>query len=477
MIRTMANVQKYTRAQVGGLTRHFERAKKDTGEYYQFGNQEVDIARSHLNYNLAPDRDQLSFIRQRTSEVECVGRANINVMCSWVITSPKGMSDDELPTFFEEAYGFLNRRYANGGEQNVVSAFVHMDEVSPHLHYAFIPVVHDVKKGIDKVSAKAVVDRKDLQTFHKDLERHMSEVFGREIGILNEATKAGNKTIQELKNETVKAEHEKLQTQLTDMRTEEFALRLQADGLRDEVETLEKKKKQLEVSTKAMQKLKDLSVPVGEVNIKNKSKALPGGYFVWSKDLEKLEEQAKAYAANRGEILRLREKEKSLKSREQTVSKKESKANALYKQQSEINQVLEQTGLERNKFKARADAAGDENIKLRQEVGSLKKEIGVITERLHGAYQSVMNVVKAIGMLKYSTDESLKIEPLTPELDRFIDALRAYGIRWAEADGLHDMAEQMKKYVGISQGIAEEIKTLEQPPPQQKRNRGHDFSL
>lgn len=74
-----------------------------------------------------------------------------------------------------------------------------MDETTPHMHYAFIPVVEDKKNGGYKLSAKEAITRKDLQTFHKDLSNHMERVFGRDIGILNEATKEGNKSIEELK--------------------------------------------------------------------------------------------------------------------------------------------------------------------------------------------------------------------------------------------------------------------------------------
>lgn len=216
-VMALANVQKFTRGQVGGLTRHFERAKKDNGEYYKFGNQEVDTTRTHLNYNLAPARNQLAFISQRTSEVECVKRADINVMCSWVVTAPKDVDEGELKLFFEEVYKFLNDRYAGGNDNNVVSAYVHMDEVSPHLHYAFVPVTHDVKKDIDKISAKAVINRRELQTFHNDLSRHMTAVFGRDIGILNEATKEGNKSIDELKRGTAQLEMEAIRAEVNDL--------------------------------------------------------------------------------------------------------------------------------------------------------------------------------------------------------------------------------------------------------------------
>jgi len=216
----MANVQKYNRGQIGGLTRHYERGQREDGTYYAFGNQEIDTSLSHLNYNLAPERDggQLSFIGKRTSEVKYHNRTDVNVMCSWVITAPKLLAESEHKLFFQEAYSFLNQRYANGSDRNVISAYVHMDESTPHLHYAFVPVVHDKKKGIDKVSAKIAIDRVDLQKFHQDLERHMAGVFGREIGILNEATRDGNKSIDELKRETAQAEIDTLNKNIIDSR-------------------------------------------------------------------------------------------------------------------------------------------------------------------------------------------------------------------------------------------------------------------
>lgn len=256
----MAHVAKYTRSQIGGLTRHFERAKKESGEYQAFGNQEIDIARSHLNYNLAPVRDggQLGFIKQRVSKVHCLNRADVNVMCSWVVTAPKGLGEDEHGVFFDEVYGFLNGRYGDGSDRNVISAYVHMDETTPHIHYAFVPVVWDEKKQKDKVSAKMVVHRRDLQSFHPDLERHMAEVFGREIGILNEATKDGNRTIEELKRGSALAELQKAQEEMLEIRDEKERTLVTVSNahstafkLRNEVRYLEEQRDGLEGQIRA----------------------------------------------------------------------------------------------------------------------------------------------------------------------------------------------------------------------------------
>jgi len=82
------------------MVRHYDRSK-DHGEFVKFRkNQDIDPSRSHLNYNLAPDQEQLEFINRRISEVKCQNRADVNVMCSWVITAPKGLNEHTL--FFEE---------------------------------------------------------------------------------------------------------------------------------------------------------------------------------------------------------------------------------------------------------------------------------------------------------------------------------------------------------------------------------------
>jgi hypothetical protein len=101
----MANVAKYTKTATRALCDHYERAKGACGEYILFGNQDIDTEKTHLNYNLALDQNQLEFIKQRTSEVKCLKRDDVNVMCSWVITLPQGI--EQQKEFFEESYKFL----------------------------------------------------------------------------------------------------------------------------------------------------------------------------------------------------------------------------------------------------------------------------------------------------------------------------------------------------------------------------------
>jgi hypothetical protein len=205
------------------LFKHYERAKDENGEYIKFKNQNIDLTKTAGNYNLAVFQSlpQLQFIRKRLSEVKVFKRAAVKVLCDWVVTLPRGMEPEER-RFFAETFKFLTNRY---GQANVISAYVHRDETQPHLHFAFVPVTTDKKKNIQKVSAKEVLTRLELQRFHGDLDAYLTSVFGHSTGILNDATKDGNKSIDELKRGTAVKE-------LKEIKAERQAEERRIDGLR-----------------------------------------------------------------------------------------------------------------------------------------------------------------------------------------------------------------------------------------------------
>lgn len=199
----MAHVAKYSKGAMGHMLSHYDRSKNNLG-----GN--IDAERTCLNYNLADHQNmsQLEFIHQRLSQVKVQNRKDLNVLCDWVVTAPKDLPEREYKAFFEASYDFLKKRY---GLENVVSAYVHMDEVTPHMHFAFVPVKYGFKQDKKnpnisteyyKVSAKEVVNRYDLQSFHEGLQCHVTKALGHKVSILNEATKEGNKSIAELKRQS-----------------------------------------------------------------------------------------------------------------------------------------------------------------------------------------------------------------------------------------------------------------------------------
>lgn len=197
----MAHVTSYKVGGAIGVLKHDERSEHD--HVQERKNESIDNSRTHLNYNMATKRSGtlMQHIKRVCDEnnVRLSNRKDLNVMCSWVVTAPKTVQPAELPLFFKTCFDFLEKKY---GKQYTLSATVHMDETTPHLHYCFLPVGFDTKNNRLTVSSKLVLSRSHLRTFHKELESELKTVFGWKLGIENGATKDGNKEIQELKYQT-----------------------------------------------------------------------------------------------------------------------------------------------------------------------------------------------------------------------------------------------------------------------------------
>lgn len=213
----MAHATSFKAGGAVGVLKHNERYGKE--KVVARSNETIDPRRTHLNYNLAPKRkgSLMEHIERVCLEngVRLSSRNDLNVMTSWVITAPKGLHESELPQFFDVCYKFLKERY---GEKFVLSATVHLDETTPHLHYGFIPVGYDKKNNRYTVSSKLVMTRSELQRFHKELSKEMTAFFGRDIGIENgETAKAGNRTVQELKLNSIVEKTEQAQKELAEL--------------------------------------------------------------------------------------------------------------------------------------------------------------------------------------------------------------------------------------------------------------------
>ena len=196
----MAHCEKYPKAAVTGMFIHYERTPG-----HNLSNKDIDSSRSHLNYNVAETDQSLSqnlFLSQRLSEIKTNNRNNQNVICDWIVTQPKDVRSEDSHAFFLAVYEFLSNRY---GKKNVVSAYVHMDEIgqTPHMHFCFVPV-QTLEDGSEKLNAKAIVDKNELRTFHPALQKAVDQSLDYHVSIQNGITReqGGNKTVKQLKEET-----------------------------------------------------------------------------------------------------------------------------------------------------------------------------------------------------------------------------------------------------------------------------------
>ena len=190
------NCEKFTRNQSGNILVHCNRS--DPNRTYK--NQEIHHDRTHWNYNLAPKHEGMTdyeFMKSRCEEFKILKRSNVNWMVSWVITIPADYEGSQ-EMFFKEAYNFMENKY---GKENVISAYVHLDETSPHMHFCFVPVVFDTKKQEYKVNAKVCINRTELLKIHPQMQEYLESKLQTKVNILNGATAEGNKTVEQLKKE------------------------------------------------------------------------------------------------------------------------------------------------------------------------------------------------------------------------------------------------------------------------------------
>lgn len=209
----------------------------DSSDTHKHSNESIDKSRTHLNYELK-DRGGLTayeYHRQRIEQItaetkERTGkgiRKDAVTLCSWVVTAPQDLPTEKHSDFFKGVYGWFAERY---GEDNIVTAVVHKDEKTPHMHFQFTPIIEN--DGVRRLCAKEVENRKSLQTIHKKLQKHLTSELGCEINLLNGATENGNKTIQQMKNEELQVENEQLRAENKQLRAENEQFRAEQESAR-----------------------------------------------------------------------------------------------------------------------------------------------------------------------------------------------------------------------------------------------------
>ena len=147
--------ENYKMGQLPYIYRHNER--KNTN----YSNKDINKSNSIKNYSLktinTSYQKAFNLIKEKYKLKGQIKKVS-NVMCELIITSDKDffekIGEQETKRYFKLAYHFV-ANYNNLGEEFIVSAKVHNDETTPHLHIVFIPVVHTTnKKGkeINKIA-------------------------------------------------------------------------------------------------------------------------------------------------------------------------------------------------------------------------------------------------------------------------------------------------------------------------------------
>ena len=151
---------KYKGPEIGHIESHNERTK----ERYA-SNPDIDTTRSHLNFHLVtPERKYRAESEKQIAEAGCRTRSDsVRVVEALVTASPeffKGKKKSEVKAYFTEALDFIQKYQS---KETIITAVVHMDEKTPHMHLCFVPLTED-----KRLSAKEIVGNKKKLTWWQD---------------------------------------------------------------------------------------------------------------------------------------------------------------------------------------------------------------------------------------------------------------------------------------------------------------------
>lgn len=222
----MARFSKHSAYSVGRVLLHNNRMADDG---VQHSNKDIDNERTIYNYHIK--KGTVSDIQKRISELFILKKNDTVVLGEMLVTLPKNVKPEDERDFFQAVYDFYA---ADLGEDNIVNAVVHKDESQPHIHLNFIPVVqgvpkfttqrgqnaieewkktHDGNPPTERICCKDLITRKYLSKMHPRLSAFVKNYIGYEAEILNGATESGNRTVLQLKADTLENKIQQMEKQ------------------------------------------------------------------------------------------------------------------------------------------------------------------------------------------------------------------------------------------------------------------------
>lgn len=137
----------------------------------------------------------------------------------------------------------------------------------------------------------------------------------------------------------------------------------------------------------------------------------------------------------------------------------------LFETQRGLNDAYKEVVAENTRLKAENGSLGIQIAELRKRIQEavepLKTEIEALKSRLRGACESLTDIVKAVGMVKYDDRDGFKVGSFTKKQDRLIDSVADLGISRAKKEGFSDLAEDMQKHIGVSPELKKLIGSTE----------------
>ena len=151
---------KYKGPEISNIEAHNERTKEKYAS-----NPDIDSSRSKYNFHLIEPAS--GYRTEAESQIQAAGcrtrTDSVRVVEAMFTATPeffKGKKLPEVRRYFEESLRFFEQHQSR---KTIISAVVHMDEKTPHMHLSFVPLTAD-----GRLSAKEIVGNKKKLTWWQD---------------------------------------------------------------------------------------------------------------------------------------------------------------------------------------------------------------------------------------------------------------------------------------------------------------------
>lgn len=206
-------MEKYKRQEVSPVEEENER-----DESYEASNPQIDCERTSENYHIVkPEKSYIEFINDRLSTLTLSRklRSDAIYMNSFVLGSDKEFFDNltlhEQRQFFYDCTNFFADKY---GRENLISAIVHVDETTPHLHLNIVPIVNG------KLCSKDLFDKKKLSILQTEFHEAVGKKYVLQRG--KEGSTAKHLSTAELKAKTIIENAEKRGNEIVEQKQAEL---------------------------------------------------------------------------------------------------------------------------------------------------------------------------------------------------------------------------------------------------------------
>jgi len=159
------HMDKFKRESLRGIQSHNRRVRRS------HSNPDIRYEKSVKNYDLhQPElRDYAQAVQARIEALNLPKAVRKVALCGLIVTSDlpffARLPPEEQRRFFEESRDFLAQFV---GRDDAISAMIHRDEKTPHMHFLHVPVTPD-----GRLNANAIYTRESLRRLQSEMPEHL----------------------------------------------------------------------------------------------------------------------------------------------------------------------------------------------------------------------------------------------------------------------------------------------------------------